>query len=98
SDILDYKARHPIFPQESTADQFFTESQFESYRKLGHSIATKIFKPLIRRFGRGEPASLIEALLAAHSLSPKTPEKESGPPQKPRRARKPKAEADPSRA
>src|ERR1700730_6855254 len=34
-DIYEYFKRSPLFPHESTADQFFTESQFESYRMLG---------------------------------------------------------------
>ncbi|WP_241269947.1 patatin-like phospholipase family protein [Caballeronia sp. M1242] len=34
-DIRQYAEKHPDFPHESTADQFFNESQFESYRKLG---------------------------------------------------------------
>ena len=39
ADILQYHYEHPAFPHESTADQFFHESQFESYRKLGRFIA-----------------------------------------------------------
>ena len=34
-DVLNYATRNPAFPQQSTADQFFDESQFESYRQLG---------------------------------------------------------------
>ncbi|MES1257678.1 MAG: hypothetical protein ABUS51_04580 [Acidobacteriota bacterium] len=34
-DVAQYKASHADFPQEPTSNQFFTESQFESYRKLG---------------------------------------------------------------
>ena len=34
-----YATAHPTFPHESTADQWFTESQFESYRSLGFDIA-----------------------------------------------------------
>jgi hypothetical protein len=30
---------HPDFPHESTANQWFTESEFESYRQLGLYIA-----------------------------------------------------------
>jgi len=30
------------FPHESTGDQFFSESQFESYRKLGYTLALKL--------------------------------------------------------
>ena len=36
-DIREYFIDNPAFPQQSTADQFFDESQFESYRKLGYS-------------------------------------------------------------
>ena len=34
-DVLNYAAQEPAFPQEPTSDQFFGESQFESYRQLG---------------------------------------------------------------
>jgi hypothetical protein len=34
-DILAYQASHEDFPHESTANQFFNEAQFESYRHLG---------------------------------------------------------------
>jgi hypothetical protein len=34
-DVRAYANLHPTFPHESTVDQFFTESQFESYRQLG---------------------------------------------------------------
>jgi hypothetical protein len=33
--ITQYRSSHPSFPHESTADQFFSEDQFESYRQLG---------------------------------------------------------------
>lgn len=35
SPITNYKGKSGDFPHESTADQFFTEEQFESYRALG---------------------------------------------------------------
>jgi hypothetical protein len=35
-DVRAYANLHDDFPHESTVDQFFTESQFESYRALGH--------------------------------------------------------------
>jgi hypothetical protein len=39
TDVLQYAQRHEEFPHEPTLDQFFSESQFESYRALGlHSI------------------------------------------------------------
>src|SRR2546423_7496412 len=34
-DIYEYFKTHKTFPHESTKDQFFSESQFESYRMLG---------------------------------------------------------------
>jgi hypothetical protein len=40
-DVLNYGKSHPDFPHESTADQWFTEAQFESYRALGrHMVDT----------------------------------------------------------
>jgi hypothetical protein len=37
-DLRNYKREHPAFPSESTLNQWFTESQFESYRRLGQFI------------------------------------------------------------
>ncbi|MCL5422848.1 MAG: patatin-like phospholipase family protein [Nitrospirae bacterium] len=38
-DVSNYKARNDTFPHQSTADQWFDEPQFESYRMLGlHSL------------------------------------------------------------
>jgi glycerophosphoryl diester phosphodiesterase len=42
-DVLEYQRRIPEFPHQSTADQWFGESQFESYRKLGVHIAQDTF-------------------------------------------------------
>lgn len=36
--VTQYRSEHPSFPHETTADQFFSESQFESYRRLGHHV------------------------------------------------------------
>jgi hypothetical protein len=41
ADILQYAKTHATFPNETTGNQFFNESQFESYRHLGfHEINT----------------------------------------------------------
>jgi len=37
--VLNYKAEHPEFPHQTTADQFFDDAQFEAYRALGEHIA-----------------------------------------------------------
>lgn len=39
SDVIGYHTNHPEFPHQSTADQWFTESQFEAYRNLGLHVA-----------------------------------------------------------
>lgn len=41
-DILEYKESYPAFPHQSTADQFFDEPQFESYRMLGSFIMDQL--------------------------------------------------------
>ena len=41
ADVLGYHKKVAQFPHESTADQWFGESQFESYRALGYHIADK---------------------------------------------------------
>ena len=38
-DVRSYAAAHATFPHESTVDQWFSESQLESYRALGANIA-----------------------------------------------------------
>ena len=42
TDLKQYHAMHAAFPHEPTADQWFSESQFESYRKLGWHIARRV--------------------------------------------------------
>jgi hypothetical protein len=37
--VREYRSRFPAFPQQSSANQFFTEDQFEAYRALGEHIA-----------------------------------------------------------
>jgi hypothetical protein len=48
-DITQYQADYPDFPHESTADQFFDEAQWESYRKLGYHTAEEL-EDVIRTF------------------------------------------------
>jgi len=43
SDVKEYRDGHKEFPHQTTADQFFDESQFESYRALGQHIADGAF-------------------------------------------------------
>lgn len=56
-DLRAYGAENPAFPHEATDDRFVTESQFESYHRLGLYLATNL--------GGGEPTPDIEAFFAA---------------------------------
>ena len=63
TDISQYAHGEPLFPHESTADQFFSESQFESYRKLGVHAAESAFNGAIRwqeavSFGKNKAETL----------------------------------------
>jgi hypothetical protein len=42
ADVLNYKSQKDDFPHQSTGDQWFTESQFESYRALGQHIVETV--------------------------------------------------------
>ncbi|MCU1348376.1 MAG: hypothetical protein JWO56_1406, partial [Acidobacteria bacterium] len=41
-DVYNYAQQSPFFPHEPTSDQFFSESQFESYRALGRHAVNEI--------------------------------------------------------
>jgi hypothetical protein len=47
-DILEYARNHECFPHEPTTDQFFDESQFESYRRLGEHITKEVFSAALK--------------------------------------------------
>ncbi|TBD07487.1 hypothetical protein ELH21_10685 [Rhizobium leguminosarum] len=42
-----YRLDEPMFPHHSTADQFFSETQFEAYRALGEHVGDKLFMKAI---------------------------------------------------
>lgn len=44
-DVVNYKNTDPAFPHDSTGNQWFSESMFESYRRLGHHVALSCFAP-----------------------------------------------------
>jgi hypothetical protein len=44
ADVTAYRAAHPAFPHESTGNQWFNESQTESYRMLGVRSVLEAFK------------------------------------------------------
>lgn len=50
ADVQHYAADHSQFPHEPTLDQFFSESQFESYRQLGYHCASDVFRDVVGEF------------------------------------------------
>jgi hypothetical protein len=65
ADVLEYAAHHTAFPHEPTSDQFFDESQFESYRRLGEHIAMKVFDADVA----GEAVPLPDTFRTLHGRS-----------------------------
>jgi hypothetical protein len=45
--VAQYCSVHSTFPHETTVDQFFSEDQFESYRKLGHHVVQHSFRDAV---------------------------------------------------
>jgi hypothetical protein len=46
-DVANYKRQNPLFPQEPTGDQFFSESQWESYFSLGTDLGKRLSNDLL---------------------------------------------------
>ena len=49
--MIEYQSRNPQFPHQSTADQFFSESQFESYRRLGLHVVREALEGVMKKAG-----------------------------------------------
>jgi hypothetical protein len=65
ADILNYRKANKDFPHQSTADQWFDETQFESYRSLGYRIGMRVFGAPPGDGGAGEPSHSIPDLAEA---------------------------------
>ena len=63
--IISYAVAHPTFPHETTTDQWFTESQFESYRSLGFEIASSVLTDDHKIILQKEPKVTLRQVLAA---------------------------------
>jgi hypothetical protein len=67
--IRSYATAHRDFPHESTVDQWFSESQFESYRALGLDICSDILKRRNKiELRSGQRLTLGDVLAGLHSL------------------------------
>jgi hypothetical protein len=60
--IRRYRLDEPAFPHTSTANQFFSEAQFEAYRSLGEHVGDKMFLPAIvgEEMARGDAKVALE--------------------------------------
>src|SRR5579862_71704 len=65
-DVFNYQKSNKAFPHEPTSDQWFSESQFESYRVLGLHIMERISEEMRRKGpGRTTAKDLAEFLKSA---------------------------------
>jgi Patatin-like phospholipase len=53
--VCSYAVANATFPHQSTADQWFSESQFESYRALGFTIADRLFADTYKNLSTKKP-------------------------------------------
>ena len=59
-DLINFKAQNPDFPQQTTADQFFSEAQWESYFELGYFLGGKLPEAFVEGLAN-DPATYFEA-------------------------------------
>jgi hypothetical protein len=68
--IVSYANAHKDFPHEATTEQWFTESQFESYRSLGFEITEHVLRT--KEIAIGHPGQLKMTLQRLLAELPKT--------------------------
>jgi hypothetical protein len=79
-DIYEYFKNHAAFPQEPASDQFFSESQFESYRMLGIHSMEKVCPDSVGDF-KSFLKGVRKYLAASAQEKPETPdEPKTSPP------------------
>jgi|RhiMetdeSRZDD1v2_1073273.scaffolds.fasta_scaffold42380_3 hypothetical protein len=75
-DVRSYGAVNPTFPHETTLDQWFGESQFESYRRLGEYLMSKLYEEQLPKMvpklaaGAVNGHTLAQFFTAVRSLTP----------------------------
>lgn len=76
--VKGYKAQNPNFPDQTTADQFFDEVQFEAYRELGFVIADDMLKADVPDEIVGSGKTLRELIENCGAFSKKPSEETAG--------------------
>jgi hypothetical protein len=71
--ISSYKACFADFPHQSTTDQFFTEEQFEAYRRLGEHIVEAAVTEVFGGFALASHDDLVAAAERFFRASARTP-------------------------
>jgi hypothetical protein len=81
--LLGYKGANRNFPDQSTADQFFDEEQFEAYRELGYEIAKRV-APQIRKLFKEKSDAVQKSVSLSKTVVPPTGGilEESSPPRR----------------
>ena len=72
-ELIKYQKDNPQFPHDSTSDQFFAPSKFESYRHLGRFLGQSVFQDIRKRVLAREFCSqhdVMECLELSDSLVP----------------------------
>lgn len=60
--LMRYRRENPAFPHQSTAQQLFSEAQFEAYRELGEHAAEAAFDPLLVETPTGQASVWLREL------------------------------------
>jgi len=68
-DVLEYHSSHADFPHESTANQFFDEAQWESYRRLGEHIGSQVLTTAIFDLANQGPSVEVQSADAVAEAS-----------------------------
>jgi hypothetical protein len=83
ADVRQYKLENPVFPQQTTVDQWFDEAQFESYRRLGSICADALFGELedvTTDDARHAPKAVENLMIeASRKFDPRSPFKDYDP-------------------
>ena len=66
-DVRHYASHNPLFPHDTTTDQFFDEAQFESYRRLGLHVVERICDRTGQVAPPDKPLDLAEFAVLARS-------------------------------
>ena len=70
--VAQYRSGHPSFPHESTGNQFYSEDQFEAYRRLGSHITERTFRDADPGDTPFDTAAKLYDVWAAAGFSPPT--------------------------